>query len=104
MTINAINTGVQALQSLAAQAQGKAAPSAQQTGSFANELQSSIRKINNLQQESASKVKRFQLGDPTVELNDVMVDMQKAGLAFQMGTQVRNKLVSAYKEIMNTPV
>jgi flagellar hook-basal body complex protein FliE len=33
-----------------------------------------------------------------------MVDMQKAGLAFEMGVQVRNRVVNAYKEIMNMQV
>ena len=46
----------------------------------------------------------FQAGDPNVALNDVMVDMQKADVAFQMGVQVRNRLVGAYKEIMNMQV
>jgi flagellar hook-basal body complex protein FliE len=36
-----------------------------------------------------------------VALNDVMVDMQKANISFQMGLQVRNKVVAAYQEIMN---
>jgi len=36
-----------------------------------------------------------------VALNDVMVDLQKANVAFQTGVQVRNKLVSAYQEMMS---
>ncbi|SFB22449.1 flagellar hook-basal body complex protein FliE [Collimonas sp. OK607] len=36
-------------------------------------------------------------------LNDVMVDLQKAGVGFQMDLQVRNKLVAAYQEIFNLP-
>jgi flagellar hook-basal body complex protein FliE len=39
-----------------------------------------------------------------VSLNDVMVDMQKANVGFQFGLQVRNKLVSAYNDIMNISV
>jgi flagellar hook-basal body complex protein FliE len=38
-----------------------------------------------------------------VALNDVMVDMQKANIGFQMGLQVRNRVVAAYQEIMNMP-
>jgi len=39
-----------------------------------------------------------------VSLNDVMVDMQKANIGFQFGLQVRNKLVTAYNEIMQMSV
>ena len=46
----------------------------------------------------------FQAGDPNLQLNDVMVDMQKASVAFQMGLQVRNRLVSAYRDVMNMQV
>ena len=73
-------------------------------GGFAQELHNSIERINALQQTASSQVKAFELGVPGIELNDVMVDMQKATLAFEMGVQVRNRLVSAYREIMNMPV
>ena len=43
-------------------------------------------------------------GVPGVGLNDVMIDMQKANIGFQMSLQVRNKLVSAYTTISNMPV
>ncbi|MBQ4797464.1 flagellar hook-basal body complex protein FliE, partial [Pectobacterium versatile] len=46
----------------------------------------------------------FTLGKPGVALNDVMVDNQKASIALQMGVQVRNKLVSAYQEVMNMTI
>ena len=42
-----------------------------------------------------------ELGKPGVALNDVMVDLQKANVAFQTGLQVRNRLVTAYQEVMN---
>ena len=45
----------------------------------------------------------FELGKPGIALNDVMVDLQKANVAFQTGLQVRNRLVSAYQEVMNLP-
>lgn len=44
------------------------------------------------------------IADARVSLNDVMVDMQKANIGFQFGLQVRNKLVSAYNEIMQMSV
>jgi len=108
MTINAIQNTLQTLQSVATQAAGsKASSSMAENASemgFAGELRDSIRKINVAQSESTAKAKAFQMGDPNVSLNEVMVDMQKAGISFQMGVQVRNKLVSAYKEVMNMAV
>jgi flagellar hook-basal body complex protein FliE len=48
--------------------------------------------------------KRFQMGDDSVSLSDVMISMQKASINFQATMQVRNKLVSAYHDMMNMQV
>ena len=73
-------------------------------GGFAGELHASIDRINGLQARARVQAHAFQAGDPSVSLHDVMVDNQKAGLAFQMGVQVRNRLIAAYKDIMNMQV
>lgn len=67
-------------------------------------LKSSLDQVNGMQQRASSLGQRFAMGDETVSLSEVMVSMQKAGIAFQQTVQVRNKLVSAYHEIMNMPV
>ena len=48
--------------------------------------------------------KQFELGAPDTNLQDVMVSLQKANISFETMVQVRNKLVSAYQEIMNIQV
>ena len=48
--------------------------------------------------------RRWRFRQANIELNDVMVDMQKASVAFQMGMQVRNRLVTAYRDVMNMQV
>jgi flagellar hook-basal body complex protein FliE len=48
--------------------------------------------------------KQFELGDQGVNLQDVMISLQKASLSFQTMVQARNKLVTAYQDIMNTQV
>ncbi|KAF0804072.1 flagellar hook-basal body complex protein [Alcanivorax xiamenensis] len=73
-------------------------------GDFANELRASLERINGLQQAAGEQARAFQAGDPNVSLPQVMVDSQKASVAFEMGVQMRNRLVSAYKEIMNMQV
>lgn len=106
MSVPAIQTALSKMQAIQGQVSVDASasqPLPKSTG-FASELKQSIDRINDLQQTSGAKTTAFQLGDPNVSLSEVMVAKQKAGLAFDMGVQVRNKLVSAYKEIMSMQV
>jgi flagellar hook-basal body complex protein FliE len=72
-------------------------------GGFAAELKRSIDNISGSQNKAYAQAEDFEMGKPGIALNDVMVDLQKANVAFQTGLQVRNRLVSAYQEIMNMP-
>jgi flagellar hook-basal body complex protein FliE len=72
-------------------------------GGFAGELKKSLDRISDTQQNAYGQAEAFELGKPGVALNDVMIDMQKANIGFQMGLQVRNRVVAAYQEIMNMP-
>src|SRR3546814_2641979 len=58
-------------------------------GGFASELARSLERVSTLQNDSASQARAFQMGAPDISLNDVMIDMQKAGIAFQATVQVR---------------
>lgn len=71
---------------------------------FSNMLKTAINKVNEVQKESGELKTSFLQGDPTVDLARVMIASQKATVAFQAMTQVRNKLVDAYKDVMNMPV
>jgi len=109
MSSPAIQSALQQMQSLASQASQSPINNAQITatvgqGSFGSELQASIQRINQLQKSAASQAMAFQEGDSDLSLNQVMADMQKSSVAFQMGTQVRNRLVTAYKDVMNMQV
>jgi flagellar hook-basal body complex protein FliE len=114
MTVNPLTSALQQIQSMAAQAAGAPASIAQaaagetngaaSAGSFGAALKASLDKISGDQMAAGGEAKSFELGSPNVSLNDVMVDMQKAGIGFQFGLQVRNKLVSAYNEIMQMTV
>jgi len=72
-------------------------------GGFADEMKKTLERISTGQQHAAGQAEAFELGKPGVSLNDVMIDLQKANVGFQMGLQVRNKVVAAYQEIMNMP-
>ncbi len=71
---------------------------------FKTFLTDSISSVNESQQASATLKDSFQRGDPDTSLTEVMLQVQKADLSFRAMTEVRNKLVTAYQEIMNMPV
>ncbi|WP_373974856.1 flagellar hook-basal body complex protein FliE [Chitinibacter sp. SCUT-21] len=71
---------------------------------FADVLKESIDQVNQVSQDAQAKQVAFQSGDPDANLQDVMVSLQKASLSFQTMVQVRNKLVTAYQEVMNMQV
>lgn len=100
------------MQTLAARA--SATPAAQESDAaalgaagnvdFGAMLKASIDAVNATQQGAGTMVQRFETGDPQMELGEVMVALQKADISFKAMTEVRNKLVDAYQEIMNMPV
>lgn len=71
---------------------------------FSAVLKSALDQVNSAQQESERLAMRFELGAPNANLQDVMISLQKANISFQAMVQVRNKLVSAYNDIMNMQV
>ena len=75
-----------------------------QKADFQNVLSSAINQVNELQKTSSALAGKYELGDTTVSLSDVMVASQKSSVAFQAMTQVRNRLVEAYQEVMNMPI
>jgi len=71
---------------------------------FANTLKASLEHVNGMQQAAVQKSRDFELGAADTSLQDVMVSIQKANISFQQTVQVRNKLVSAYHDIMNMQI
>ena len=109
MVSSDIKSALQQMQSLAAEAsgavrEGRPIASSVGEGGFAEELRESIVKLNELQHTAKAQGKAFQAGDPRVSLDEVMIDGQKASIAFQSAVQVRNRLITAYKDIMNMQV
>lgn len=72
--------------------------------SFADMLGQAVNKVSDTQQASNQLATAFEIGKSGVDLTDVMVASQKASVSFQALTQVRNKLVQAYQDIMQMPV
>jgi flagellar hook-basal body complex protein FliE len=101
-----IDQALAQLRAAAAVAHGKPAEPAGGAGAadFSQALKNAIDQVNQDQQQAQQIAEDFAVGKNNVNLQDVMIDLQKANLSFQQMVQVRNKLVTAYNDIMNMPV
>ncbi|MAZ88247.1 MAG: flagellar hook-basal body complex protein FliE [Cellvibrionaceae bacterium] len=77
---------------------------ASEVPSFGDMLEQAVNKVNDVQKASSSMATAYEMGDPNVDVTDVMVASQKASVSFQSMLQVRNKLIDAYRDVMNMPV
>jgi flagellar hook-basal body complex protein FliE len=103
MSTTEISRVLAEMRALAARSQGGVAPVADGTGSFGDLLKQSIDAVD-LQRHEASALQRsFEVGE-TQDLASVMLASQKANLSFQAMVTVRNRLVEAYKDVMNMPI
>ena len=109
--MNSINVNqlLAQMRTMEAQAQAKPAPISgaeltTQKTDFSNVLKQSIDSVNETSMISAKMADAFEKGDSNVSLAQLMISMEKANVSFQAMTQVRNKLLTAYQEIMNMPV
>ena len=80
------------------------AAGATQGVNFSHLFQSAISQVNQTQQSANALADAYETGAPGVDITQVMVASQKAAVSFQAAVQVRNKLVSAYQDIMNMPI
>lgn len=94
----------EALASGRAERGGAATQEAASGASFAGTLKSALDRVNDAQGHAAGLARSFETGDREVALHEVMLALQKANIAFQSTVQVRNRLVTAYQDIMNMPI
>ncbi len=71
---------------------------------FSDMFKNAVNQVNELQQQAGELKTQFELGNSDIDITDVMIKSQVASVSFQAMTQVRNRLVSAYQEIMNMSV
>lgn len=71
---------------------------------FQTMMGNAVDNVNQNQKLAADLARRFEEGEAGIDLPEVMIAMQKSSVSFQAMTQVRNKLVEAYKDVMNMPV
>jgi flagellar hook-basal body complex protein FliE len=90
---------------MAAQAENRTQPTAESdAASFGDLLKQSVDKVNEFQQQAGAMRSAFDSGQGDMDLSQVMIAVQKSSLSFEAMVQVRNKLVEAYKDVMNMPI
>lgn len=99
------------MQALAAQAANRSAATpaalastAPDPANFAQALQNSLARISQAQDSANSLRQAYELGAPGLSLDQVMIESQKASIAFQTAVQARNRLIAVYQEISSMPV
>ncbi|MDO3385063.1 flagellar hook-basal body complex protein FliE [Gilvimarinus sp. SDUM040013] len=75
-----------------------------QVPGFSEVMANAVNSVNDVQQHAGNLAEAYQKGDPSVDITDVMIASQKASVSFEAAVQVRNKLVEAYRDIMNMPI
>jgi flagellar hook-basal body complex protein FliE len=94
------------MRALQARASGisEAPAAAAQPSEFANLMKNSVDQVASMQNQATALADAYESGDKSVDLTKVMLEVQKASLAFRAMTEVRNKLVDAYTQVMNMSV
>lgn len=71
--------------------------------SFGSILQSSLDRVGRLQAEADQSLEDLTTGRQT-DIHSTMIDMEKAGIAFELALQIRNKLLNAYETLMRQQI
>ncbi|MBL4762527.1 MAG: flagellar hook-basal body complex protein FliE [Gammaproteobacteria bacterium] len=95
------------MKSIQAMAQGQhlqASKTTETQPAFLNMLNKAVDQVNSTQQTAGNLATQFEAGNKNVDLVEVMVALQKSRVSFQALVEVRNKLLSAYQDVMNMQV
>jgi flagellar hook-basal body complex protein FliE len=83
---------------------GESPAATSQPSDFANLMKNSVDHVSTMQNQATALANAYEAGDKSIDLTKVMLEVQKASLAFHAMTEVRNKLVDAYTQVMNMSV
>lgn len=72
--------------------------------SFNDMLGNAVNSVNDSQKQANDLRTAYDMGDPNVDITRVMIAAQKSTVSFEALTQVRNRVVRAYEDIMNMPI
>jgi flagellar hook-basal body complex protein FliE len=104
MQIQQVLAEIRALQARTSGIAPEPAQGPEPAADFAHLLKTSIDGVAAMQNQASALANAYEAGDKNVDLTKVMLEVQKAGLAFHAMTEVRNKLVDAYTQVMNMSV
>jgi flagellar hook-basal body complex protein FliE len=104
INVNSVLSQIRAMQTQIGPTPAVQPAAAQQQGGFDKLLTSAIGQVNAAQQESSRLQTAFASGDANTDLSSVMIAGAKAQVQFKGMVEVRNRLVSAYQDIMNMPI
>ncbi len=102
-TQNHLLNQMQALEAMAKSQQAQPEIKTEQGPNFGELMQQAINQVNETQMQASSLARAFELGE-NVDLSQVMIAVQKSRVSFEALSQVRNKLLSAYQDVMNMSV
>lgn len=95
--------GNQAVQPLAMKPAAAESSAVQEPGqSFGSYLENALNQVADQEQQAKDMSNKFVLGE--VNIDEAMISSQQALLSLQLTTQVRNKVIEAYQEIMRTQI
>jgi flagellar hook-basal body complex protein FliE len=79
-------------------------PTSEPSSGFGQIMSKAVNHVDQLHKTSSQLATAYEKGQSGVDITDVMIASQKAGVSFQAMLQVRNKMVEAYRDVMNMPV
>jgi flagellar hook-basal body complex protein FliE len=82
---------------------GAGAPAANGAGSFAGSMEKFLGEVNDLQLKSAQALEGFARGE-TADMHRVVLAQQEASIALRLVSEMRDRLLQSYQEIMRMPV
>jgi flagellar hook-basal body complex protein FliE len=103
MEINRVIAQIRAQQSQPKVGPAQPAQSQQVNGpsEFANIMRQGLSAVSQTDQRANQLTEAFERGTPGVELPQVMLEVSKASVSLRAVSEVRNRLISAYQDIMN---
>jgi len=104
MQIQQVLAEMRSLQARASGAPGDLPAAATQPSDFAALMKNSVDQISTMQNQATALADAYESGDKSVDISRVMLEVNKAGIAFHAMTEVRNKLIDAYTQVMNMSV
>jgi flagellar hook-basal body complex protein FliE len=104
LQIQQVLAEMRALQARASGAVDTHAAAGTPSADFSKLLKGAVDQVATMQNQATALATAYESGDKSVDLTRVMLEVQKAGLAFHAMTEVRNKLVDAYQQVMNMSV